>query len=404
VLRKHAKSAVWYFHFRGEDGRWKSVTTGHRDKGGAIEWATAFSTELTRREHGIIKADEKVTNDPIISAYDEWLTYIGSQRKAKTLKAYTSVKHNLEAYLKIRPRIRRLDHLTLEEILGLREWLLNTPGPKKKTRTKKTVDNNLVVLRAFLNWCVALRKVRSHPVHEDSPGAEVFFKERRPRIETYTTAEYAAVVTQAPDDLAKVCRALGLTGLRIGELAMLEWSDIDLKNGWLHIRNKTTHDGVAWSPKDNTDRKLPIHPDLRAILTMLRGERNTPGYVFPGPTGPDRSDRFERTGLKRLKGLARVTDVPKDKLTFHNFRRYFISQSADCGIDMACVMNWVGHDDLEMVLYYYRLRDEHAKVAMARYTIGSPPGHDGSEHNLPRTFRGYVGDDNPHRETAEKQA
>jgi integrase len=162
------------------------------------------------------------------------------------------------------------------------------------------VDNDLVVLRAFLIWSVALRKVRTHTVHEDSPGAKVFFNH--------------------------------------------------LKNACVSIRTKTTHDGLTWSPKDDTDRKVPIHPDLRRILTDLRGDSKEPGYVFPGPTGPHRSDRFERIKLKRLKPLARATDVPKDTLTFHNFRRYFVSQCADCGIDMACVMNWVGHDDLEMVL------------------------------------------------------
>jgi len=61
----------------------------------------------------------------------------------------------------------------------------------------------------------------------------------------------------------------------------------------------------------------------------------------------------------------------QSKLTSHNFRRYFVSQCADCGIDILCVMEWVGHDDWEMVRRYYRLRDEHAQDAMRRFTTGA---------------------------------
>jgi hypothetical protein len=82
-------------------------------------------------------------------------------------------------------------------------------------------------------------------------------------------------------------------------------------------------------------------------------------------------DYFERSYLKRLKGLSGKTCIADTKLTLHNFRRFFVSQCADCGIPMATVMDWVGHDEMKMVMHYYRLRDESAQEAMTKLRTGS---------------------------------
>ncbi|NLX13798.1 MAG: hypothetical protein GXY44_09125 [Phycisphaerales bacterium] len=56
TLRKHAVSKVWYFHFRDDHGRWKSISTRHTDKDGAIEWALGHSVEMTQIEKGVLRA------------------------------------------------------------------------------------------------------------------------------------------------------------------------------------------------------------------------------------------------------------------------------------------------------------------------------------------------------------
>ena len=90
-------------------------------------------------------------------------------------------------------------------------------------------------------------------------------------------------------------------------------------------------------------------------------------------------------------------------LTLHNFRRYSISQCADCGIDMACVMEWVGHDEMKMVLHYYRLRDEHAKNAMGRYTTGTPQRPNLAQCDPSRDFGEHLGNSNRGRKPGRPQ-
>lgn len=400
TLRKHAESRVWYFQFKNELGEWKAISTGHADKNGAIEWALAFSLNLTRTQLGIVRPNEKVTNEPIRKAIDEYLTYIANQRKPSTLKTYRSSLNNLRAFLEARPNLRRLDQFDQAEVLRYRDWLRRKRGgdDAKRQNTKKTADNNLVILRAFFNYCVELRKMRTNPVHESKHGVQVFFDERRPGIETYTRSEYAAIVEHAPANLKLKCRFLAASGLRIDELAHLEVSDLDIQRGWLHVRAKVAHDGTQWSPKDQEDRKVPLNEELREVIAELLapGTGRMRGYLLPSSPGPWRAKNFARTTLTKLKQLSKPTGIPKEKLTSHNFRRYFVSQCADCGIDMLCVMEWVGHSDWEMVRRYYRLRDEHAEASMRKFTTGTPGDAERPAPTQSNDFGEHMGNSQPH--------
>ena len=387
TLRKRVRGRMWYYQYRDADGRWTIVSTHHNDKPGAIEWATALSMKVMRAETGVATEDEKVSNELIRVAIDEFLGYIEKQRKPNTLKTYRSSTKNLTAYLDTRPTIRRLDQFGTAEVLGFREWVRRKQPGKEKVRQncKKTADNNLVVLRAFFNYCVELKKMRNNPIRETKHGVQVFYDERRPGIDTYTRAEFAAILEQAPADVKLKVRFLGASGLRIDEAAHIETTDVDWEHGWLHVRAKTTHDGMRWSPKDDEDRKLPLNTELRAVLAELlpTGTDGAPRYVFPTAPGRWRAKNFARRTLAQLKRLSRPTGISLAKLTSHNFRRYFVSQCADCGIDILCVMEWVGHSDWEMVRRYYRLRDEHAVASMAKFTTGTP---DGAERHGPAPF------------------
>jgi integrase len=229
------------------------------------------------------------------------------------------------------------------------------------------VDNNLIALRSFFNWCRSLNKMAVNPASQQRHGVRIYFDAESPRKDTYTEAQYHRIVDTARDKDRLVFRILANTGLRSSELAMLEWGDIDNGANVIHIRRKTTHDGENYSPKDNTDRAVPINQVVHSALNALRDGNSRSGYVVPLPAVKSRMDYFERSYLKRLKDLSGKTRITDNKLTLHNFRRFFVSQCADCGVPMATVIGWVGHDEMRMVMHYYRLRDESAQKAMAKF-------------------------------------
>ncbi|MBU0617616.1 MAG: hypothetical protein KKI02_07855, partial [Planctomycetes bacterium] len=64
----------------------------------------------------------------------------------------------------------------------------------------------------------------------------------------------------------------------------LSRSDIDHDGGWVHIRNKVTHDEITYRPKDKTDRKLPLEgAQVLAILDEFAAQTGRQGYVLPVP-------------------------------------------------------------------------------------------------------------------------
>src|SRR3954447_27069256 len=83
----------------------------------------------------------------------------------------------------------------------------------------------------------------------------------------YSAEEVAAIVRHCRADarlswLADVVEALAHTGLRIGELAGLRWSNLDLKKGLILLRDTTrlsrrSQRDQARGTKSHRDRVLP---------------------------------------------------------------------------------------------------------------------------------------------------
>ncbi len=107
----------------------------------------------------------------------------------------------------------------------------------------------------------------------------------------FSKAEVAALLTAAdacqPDDnspyrnlvLPVLFRVLYGTGLRIAEALALQRSDLDLRNGTLHIRQA----------KLDKERRIPIHPVLMERMELYQGKLELifgpEGPLFPGPSG-----------------------------------------------------------------------------------------------------------------------
>lgn len=361
-LRKVVGSGVWHFHFKNDRGKWVSLSTGHHDRRGAVQWAEALSMQLTQTEFGFALPPRLKGEDRIGPALDQWLEYQKDQNRPYTHRSYRSIAKKFKKFIETRRNVKRLGDVTTDVILEFRRWAL------AKGNSRVTIDNNLIALRSFFNWCVAKRMAAANPLSQSRHGVRLFYDEASPRIDTYTSQEFRKIIEAVQASDKPIFKLLGTTGFRCSEAAMLEWSDVDRGHNIIRIRRKTTVDGVAFVPKDRTDRVVPISRELgEALDTLAGGEPEPSGYVIRLPSVLIRPHYFERLYLGKLKDIAEATGIPKAKLTLHNFRRFFVSQCADCNIPMPTVMDWVGHDEMKMVMHYYRLRDDSAQRAMERF-------------------------------------
>ncbi|MDX1966359.1 MAG: tyrosine-type recombinase/integrase, partial [Planctomycetaceae bacterium] len=72
---------------------------------------------------------------------------------------------------------------------------------------------------------------------------------------------------------------LAKTGMRPGELCHLLIEEVDLANGWIHVRNKPE---LGWSVKTRNERNVPLVSEVCDVLRHAIGGRSA-GVVFRRP-------------------------------------------------------------------------------------------------------------------------
>ncbi len=184
-----------------------------------------------------------------------------------------------------------------------------------------------------------------------------------------------------PDELARVCRtakgtmkymfAIGLyTGMRLGDVCMLKWNEMDLKKGFIeHIPMKTKRKSKVV--------RLPIHPVLAAMLRELqKNRRKKDDYIFPhesmlyqqdsGAISKQIQKHFEankiQTTEKPSNGHRKNVIV---RVGFHSLRHSFVSLCAANNVPEVAIMELVGHGSPAMTRLYSHAGSEQKAKAIA---------------------------------------
>lgn len=145
-----------------------------------------------------------------------------------------------------------------------------------------------------------------------------------------------------------------VTGIRIGELCALKWSDIDFEKGILTVRRtvqRVMKDGggtklAITSPKsDKSRREVPL-PDF--IIPILKANRSASGnYILSG------SEKLTepRTMQYRFKSLLKKLNLPE--VNFHSLRHMFATNCISVGFDVKTLSEILGHSSVETTLNRY---------------------------------------------------
>lgn len=145
------------------------------------------------------------------------------------------------------------------------------------------------------------------------------------------------------------------TGLRIGELLALEWSDIDFARGKINVV-KTCRDGwtangykkLIGEPKTPSSRRvIPVPRQLMPYLS--RAKKNSQSlYLISGSRGKDLPVRsYQRT----FKALLKKLNLPP--CSFHALRHTFATRALECGMDVKSLAQILGHKNPDITLKRY---------------------------------------------------
>ena len=208
------------------------------------------------------------------------------------------------------------------------------------------------------NWC----KLVTLPKKEDNKEVKVLTKQEQEK--------FLEAIKGHELELLYIV-ALG-TGLRIGEILGLKWSDIDFKNNELHV-NRSLQKAAIYeddkivryevqetTPKTkNSLRTIPVPQNIikkliahkkeqNELILLLQEEYDKKNYVFCNKLGKPIEDKRPGRNLKTI-----LTSISIEPIKFHALRHTYATRLFEAGIPPKTVQHLMGHSDIETTMNIY---------------------------------------------------
>lgn len=158
------------------------------------------------------------------------------------------------------------------------------------------------------------------------------------------------------------------TGMRIGEIGALQWSDIDYINGVIHVTktvipNLKDKKGnvLILTPKSKTSvRDIPLNDLIKGVLrlqkekmTAVYGEQSLADRIFCGGYGGIITPANVSINIDLV--LRRLNDkgIQMEHFSHHAFRDTFATRYIEAGGNMQTLKQILGHASLAMTMDLY---------------------------------------------------
>ena len=162
------------------------------------------------------------------------------------------------------------------------------------------------------------------------------------------------------------------TGMRWGELAALEWRDVDSERGLITVRK----------PKNNEMRHIPMNKSVQeALADHRRRQARDIGGLVPFVFANQQTRRPYVDVRKRLEESLAQAGITRH-ITFHSLRHTAASNMIMAGIDPETVGKILGHKDPKMTKRYTHLAPDYLKQSIEKldYSAADRGQEDAKSH------------------------
>jgi integrase len=217
-------------------------------------------------------------------------------------------------------------------------------GLPKKFLSPKTINNALATLRRLLVLA------QEHGELEHLPRVKLF-KTERPAFDFLDFDEADRLVAAADPEWRALLVVALKTGLRQGELMGLQWSDLDLVRGKLHVRRSIWR-GREGLPKGGRSRIVDMPG---SVVEALKQHRHLKGlWVFCGEDGALLTPGKLKWPLERALRRSNVSR-PESHISWHDLRHTYGSHLAMKGVALKVIQELMGHATIDMTMRYAHL-------------------------------------------------
>ena len=221
----------------------------------------------------------------------------------------------------------------------------------------KSVKDILIVLKMVMKFGVKNEWMNycewdiEYPTTSDNKDLEVLSVANHKKILGYTQSHFTFMGLGIYVSLS--------TGLRIGEICALKWSDVNVIDGTITVNrtieriyiiegDKKHTELVISTPKTkNSCREIPMSKELLAMVKPLKKVVNADFYVLTNDVHPTEPRTYRNYYNKLMAKLS----IPK--LKYHGLRHSFATRCIEAGCDYKTVSVLLGHSNISTTLNLY---------------------------------------------------
>lgn len=257
------------------------------------------------------------------------------EKSSNTIKKY---RHNIEVFLDWLSDGSEIEKTT---VINFKRHLLDD----LQYRTN-TINNYIVTINKYLYWCgIGDCKVKQLKKQHVASNSEILSLSDYKRL-----LRFAKRLGQ--DDTYLIMKILAMTGIRIEELSYFTVEK--MKSNYIHVRNK------------GKERAIIIRQDLaREIRQYCRDNGIKSGVIF---YCKDKGKMMAKSTIwRRMKRIAGVAKVRKNKVHAHSFRHLFAKAFLnEYNGSIAELADILGHNSLETTRLYAKTTDEEKRLRLER--------------------------------------
>lgn len=258
----------------------------------------------------------------------------------KSLKYYKATIETMLDELK-----KDVKHIVTDDIRG---YL--TEYQEKKKSSRVTIDNIRRILSSFFSWLEDEDYILKSPVrriHKVKTGTNI--------KETYSDESLELMRDNCTTlrDLA-IIDILASTGMRVGEMVLLNRNDIDFNERECIVFGKGSKERVVYF-----DARTKIH-----LQNYLKSRTDNNQALFVSLKSPH--ERLKIGGVEvRLREFGKQLGLKK--VHPHKFRRTLATMAIDKGMPIEQLQQLLGHRKIDTTLQYAMVKQSNVKIAHRKY-------------------------------------